>query len=98
MKKILAIMAAVMVLSFSFAAVAGADQLDEIKERCDTLTVLRDGHIIRTFEKEEYDDDAIRTSMIRVFWVWFTSVVMRVTREAVENLSISLIEKLRTFL
>ena len=38
--------------------------LDEIKERCDTLTVLRDGHIIRTFEKEEYDDDAIRTSMI----------------------------------
>lgn len=38
--------------------------LDEIKERCDTLTVLRDGHIIRTFEKEEYDDDAIRSSMI----------------------------------
>lgn len=38
--------------------------LDEIKERCDTLTVLRDGQIIRTFEKEEYDDDAIRTSMI----------------------------------
>lgn len=38
--------------------------LEEIKERCDTLTVLRDGHIIRTFEKEEYDDDAIRTSMI----------------------------------
>ena len=38
--------------------------LDEIKERCDTLTVLRDGHIIRTFEKDEYDDDAIRTAMI----------------------------------
>ncbi len=38
--------------------------LEEIKERCDTLTVLRDGHIIRTFEKEGYDDDAIRTSMI----------------------------------
>ncbi|MCI8537199.1 MAG: sugar ABC transporter ATP-binding protein [Oscillospiraceae bacterium] len=38
--------------------------LDEIKERCDTLTVLRDGHIIRTFEKEEYEDDAIRTAMI----------------------------------
>lgn len=38
--------------------------LDEIKEKCDTLTVLRDGHIIRTFEKAEYDDDAIRTSMI----------------------------------
>ena len=26
--------------------------LDEIMERCDTLTVLRDGKIIRTFEKE----------------------------------------------
>lgn len=38
--------------------------LDEIKEKCDTLTVLRDGHIIRTFEKSEYDDDAIRASMI----------------------------------
>ncbi len=38
--------------------------LDEIKEKCDTLTVLRDGHIIRTFEKAEYDDDAIRTAMI----------------------------------
>ena len=38
--------------------------LDEIKERCDTLTVLRDGHIIRTFERAEYDDDAIRASMI----------------------------------
>lgn len=38
--------------------------LDEIKEKCDTLTVLRDGHIIRTFEREEYDDDAIRASMI----------------------------------
>lgn len=38
--------------------------LEEIKERCDTLTVLRDGHIIRTFEKEEYHDDTIRTSMI----------------------------------
>jgi len=38
--------------------------LDEIKERCDTLTVLRDGNIICTFEKEEFDDDAIRTSMI----------------------------------
>ena len=33
-------------------------------EKCDTLTVLRDGHIIRTFEKEEFDADAIRSSMI----------------------------------
>ncbi len=38
--------------------------LDEIKEKCDTLTVLRDGHIIRTFDREEYNDDAIRASMI----------------------------------
>ncbi len=38
--------------------------LDEIMERCDTLTVLRDGKIIRTFEKEEFDEDAIKTSMI----------------------------------
>lgn len=38
--------------------------LDEIMEKCDTLTVLRDGHIIRTFEKEEFDPDDIRTSMI----------------------------------
>ena len=46
------------------AVVFISHDLDEIKERCDTLTVLRDGHIIRTFEKEEYDDDAIRSSMI----------------------------------
>ena len=38
--------------------------LDEIMERCDTLTVLRDGKIIRTFEKEEFDEEAIKTSMI----------------------------------
>ena len=38
--------------------------LDEIIEKCDTLTVLRDGKIIRTFEKEEFDPAAIRTSMI----------------------------------
>lgn len=38
--------------------------LDEIMEVCDTLTVLRDGNLIRTFQKEEFDADAIRTSMI----------------------------------
>lgn len=38
--------------------------LDEIMEVCDTLTVLRDGKIIRTFTKEEFDADAIRSSMI----------------------------------
>lgn len=38
--------------------------LEEIMEVCDTLTVLRDGNLIRTFKKEEFDADAIRTSMI----------------------------------
>lgn len=38
--------------------------LDEIMEVCDTLTVLRDGKIIRTFDKEEFDAGAIRASMI----------------------------------
>ena len=38
--------------------------IEEIMERCDTLTVLRDGVIIRTFEKEEFDEDAIKESMI----------------------------------
>ena len=38
--------------------------LDEIMDVCDTLTVLRDGNLIRTFQKEEFDADQIRTSMI----------------------------------
>lgn len=38
--------------------------LDEIIEVCDTLTVLRDGNIIRTFERSEYDPDEIRKAMI----------------------------------
>jgi ribose transport system ATP-binding protein len=38
--------------------------LDEIMEVCDTLTVLRDGNIIRTFSKEEFEPSAIRSSMI----------------------------------
>lgn len=38
--------------------------LEEIMEVCDTLTVLRDGNMIRTFRKEEFDADQIRTSMI----------------------------------
>ncbi len=38
--------------------------LEEIMEVCDTLTVLRDGKLIRTFEKAEFEADAIRTSMI----------------------------------
>ena len=38
--------------------------LDEIKQVCDTLTVLRDGRIITHFTRENYDDGAIKTSMI----------------------------------
>lgn len=38
--------------------------LDEIMDVCDTLTVLRDGNIIRTFERSEYDPDDIRKAMI----------------------------------
>ena len=38
--------------------------LDEIMEVCDTLTVLRDGKLIRTFRKEEFEPNAIRMSMI----------------------------------
>jgi ribose transport system ATP-binding protein len=41
-----------------------AHDLEEIMEVCSTLTVLRDGHLIRTFQKEEFDADQIRTSMI----------------------------------
>ncbi len=38
--------------------------LDEIMEVCDTLTVLRDGNIIKTFERKDYDADEIRKAMI----------------------------------
>ena len=38
--------------------------LEEIMEVCDTLNVLRDGKIIRTFDKEEFEAGAIRASMI----------------------------------
>lgn len=38
--------------------------LDEIMEVCDTLTVLRDGNIIRTFDKSEFEPDDIRRAMI----------------------------------
>ena len=38
--------------------------LDEIMQVCDSLTVLRDGKLIRTFQKAEFDPDAIRMSMI----------------------------------
>lgn len=38
--------------------------LEEIMEVCDTLTVLRDGTLIRTFTKDQFNADTIRTSMI----------------------------------
>lgn len=38
--------------------------LDEIMNVCDSLTVLRDGKIIITFSKEEFQEDLIKTSMI----------------------------------
>lgn len=38
--------------------------LDEIMQVCDSLTVLRDGRIIVTFDKEEFQEEQIKTSMI----------------------------------
>ncbi|HHV13743.1 MAG TPA: sugar ABC transporter ATP-binding protein [Clostridiales bacterium] len=38
--------------------------LDEIIRVCDALTILRDGKIIITFKKDEFDEQLIKTSMI----------------------------------
>ena len=38
--------------------------LDEIIEKCDTLTVLRDGSIVANLEKDEFDPEAIKKFMI----------------------------------
>lgn len=38
--------------------------LDEMTEHCDELTVLRDGVIIGTLQKEEYNQDMIRRMMV----------------------------------
>lgn len=38
--------------------------LEELMEVCDTLTVLRDGNIIRHFDKEEFDENEIKKSMV----------------------------------
>ncbi|MBR2845782.1 MAG: sugar ABC transporter ATP-binding protein [Solobacterium sp.] len=38
--------------------------LDEIMNRCDRLTVLRDGKIIRTFSADEFEEGAIKAAMI----------------------------------
>ena len=46
------------------AVVFISHDLDEIMNVCDSLTVLRDGNIIVTFTKEEFNEDKIKTSMI----------------------------------
>lgn len=46
------------------AVVFISHDLDEIMNVCDSLTVLRDGNIITTFKKEEFDEDKIKISMI----------------------------------
>ena len=38
--------------------------IGEVKAVCDYLTVLRDGHLIATLEKQEFSDDAIRKLMV----------------------------------
>lgn len=38
--------------------------LDELMQVCDTLTVLRDGNLIRNLEKEEFDEDLIKQLMV----------------------------------
>lgn len=46
------------------AVVFISHDLDEIMEQCDTLTVLRDGDIIGSLEKEEYEPNRIKQMMI----------------------------------
>lgn len=46
------------------AVVFISHDLDEIMEKCDTLTVLRDGDIIGSLEKKDYDPDLIKKMMI----------------------------------
>lgn len=46
------------------AVVFISHDLDEIMRVCDSLTVLRDGKIITTYAKEEFDEDQIKQSMI----------------------------------
>ena len=38
--------------------------LDELMEVCDTLTVLRDGKLIQSLNKEEFDEDVIKQLMV----------------------------------
>ncbi len=38
--------------------------LDELMETCDTLTVLRDGNLIKNLTKEEFEENAIKQLMV----------------------------------
>lgn len=38
--------------------------LEELMEVCDTLTVLRDGHLIKSLKKEEFDEEEIKQLMV----------------------------------
>lgn len=46
------------------AVVFISHDLEEIIRVCDSLTVLRDGNIIVAYEKHEFDEEKIKTSMI----------------------------------
>ena len=46
------------------AVVFISHDLDEIMSVCDALTVLRDGKIITTYEKSQFDEEQIKKSMI----------------------------------
>ncbi len=38
--------------------------LEELMETCDCLTVLRDGKLVSTFEKEEFEENKIKNTMV----------------------------------
>ena len=46
------------------AVVFISHDLEELMETCDTLTVLRDGHLIATLDKEDFDENAIKKYMV----------------------------------
>ena len=46
------------------AVVFISHDLDELMETCDTLTVLRDGNLIATLDKEDFNEDRIKQYMV----------------------------------
>lgn len=46
------------------AVVFISHDLDELMEVCDTLTVLRDGNLISTLDKEDFDENKIKQFMV----------------------------------